>query len=104
MMYQVTCEVAENDLPDSYIRIMPIYKSLKDDLTLETKWIRNINVIGLPCDYIWESYYNEFIDGKILSKNNFYKFVKSTLKVKMKVMRISDHTVKNCFVKKLIGD
>lgn len=104
MMFQVTHDVSQKNLPETYTKIIPKYKSLKDDLTLETKWIRYNDVVGLPCDYVWQKYYDEFIDHKILSKNNFYKLVKSTLNVKMKVMRTSDDSVKNCFVKKLIGD
>ena len=100
MMFQVTHELSENDLPETYTKIIPKYKSLEDDLTLETKWIRanESNIVGAACEHVWDLYYDEFIDCKIISKNNFYNLVKSTLHVDMKVTRISEDNIKNCFV------
>lgn len=102
MMYQVTCEAAENDLPDSYIRIIPIYKSLKDDLTNEIDWIHTYKdfIVGATCEYIWELYCGEFLDRKILSKNNFYKLVKKELSLEGKIIRMSQDATKYCFTEK----
>lgn len=84
-------------------KINATYKTLKDDVSKDKRWIHNNSgiVIDAPCEYIWDLYCKDFADEKILSKFDFYKLVRHELNVKSMVVRITDDTTKYCFRKKL---
>jgi hypothetical protein len=103
MIYRCTIETYE--IPDGCIKILPSYKSLNDNLTDVINWIREkaAEMNGfheIACEHIWDLYYDEFIDKKILSKHDFYKLIREKLQVKMKIVRINTEAVKRCFVTK----
>lgn len=102
MMFQATHEVSENNLPENYTKIIPKYKTLDDDLTDEINWIyaHEHLITGAACEYVWDLYYKEFVNCKILSKNNFYKLIKKELSLKCKIVRISQDATKYCFAEK----
>lgn len=102
MLFRCTSEVAENELYKyEYKKLIPIYKSLCDNLTDEVTWIHNKAnlIVDSACEHVWDLYYDDFIDKKILSKHNFYRLIREELKVKMKVVKISQNATKNCFIK-----
>ena len=102
MLFECISEVAENELHKyEYKKLTPIYKSFHDDLSDEINWIDDKTnlIIDSACEHVWDLYYDDFINKKILSKHNFYKLVREQLKVKMKVVKISQNITKNCFVR-----
>lgn len=108
MMFKMTLHVTEAMMNHIFKRIkflkadvVPINKTLNDDLTEEIKWIDYwADMISCaPCDYVWEQYYDEFSDKIILSKNNFFKLIKRHLNLRSKTMRLGDDSVKYCFYK-----
>ncbi len=81
-------------------KITPIYKTLNDDLTDEIDWIKYWTqmILNASCDFVWDRYYDEFHNKKILPKNLFYKLVRRTLHCCTKPYRTSNNHVKNCFI------
>lgn len=103
MILKCVIDISESEYVkdvEKYKEPAPIYKSLEDDLSDEINWIRSHEsiIVGAACEYVWYLYYDEFIDKMILSKYKFYEVIKKELSVKMKVIRISQDTVKNCFI------
>ena len=103
MIFRCVVDISESDYVkdmEKYKEPTPIYKSLENDLTDEVNWIRSHEsmTVGAACEYIWDLYYKEFIDKMILSKYKFYELIKKELNVEMKVIRIGQDSVKNCFV------
>jgi len=103
MIYKCTCEISEREyLKDvgKYKDVKPLHKLFDDDLTDEISWIHAHKdmIVGAACEYIWDLYYEEFMEQMILSKYRFYKLIEKELGVKTKVVRISQDTVKNCFI------
>ena len=87
---------------EKYKEPTPLYKSLENDLTDEVNWIHSHEsmIVGAVCEFVWDLYYEEFIDKMILSKYKFYELIKRELNVEMGVIRISQDSVKNCFIDK----
>ena len=103
MIFRCVIDISESEYVediDKYKEPTPVYKSLESDLSDEVNWIRSHEsiIVGAACEYIWDLYYDEFIDKMILSKYKFYELIKKELDVKMRVIRISQDTVKNCFI------
>lgn len=103
MIFRCVVNISKSDYVndmEKYNEPTPIYKSLENDLTDEVNWIRSHEslIIGAACEYVWDLYYKEFIDKMILSKHKFYELIKKELNVEMKVIRINQDSVKNCFV------
>ena len=104
MMFKCMFEMTELELRNTTskcTRIVPIHKTLDDDLSADITWIHNNadTIIGSSCDYVWNLYFDYFINEKILSKNNFYKLVKQELNISSAIIRVTNDNVKYCFRK-----
>ena len=103
-MYKTQATLTEAQVKHSKIsfdKITPVYKTLNDDLTDEIDWINYWEemILETSCDFVWDRYYDDFHDKKILSRNSFYKLIRQTLHCCSKQVRIND-AVKYCFVRK----
>ena len=104
MLFKVQVIVSEQELNQvtsySTIKIIPIMKSLFDDLENEINWInehKNDCIIGYPVDLAYENYKKDFENEPILGKNSFSKLAKKELKIQTKLVRI-DKNIQNCFI------
>ena len=104
MLFKVQVIVSEQELNQvtsySTIKIIPIMKSLFDDLENEINWInehKNDCIISYPVDLAYENYKKDFENESILGKNSFSKLAKKELKIQTKLVRI-DKNIQNCFV------
>ena len=104
MLFKVQVIVSEQELNQvtsySTTKIIPIMKSLFDDLENEINWInehKNDCIIGYPVDLAYENYKKDFENESILGKNSFSKLAKKELKIQTKLVRI-DKNIQNCFV------
>lgn len=105
MKFKCTIEITENELKDimpMVKKIIPVYKTLSDNITSEIDWIKNQRQMILisSCDFVWDKYCEDFYDKKILPKKLFYKLIRHILHCYSKSVRISDDTVKRFFVTK----
>lgn len=105
MMYKVIYEVTEAQMKNLKLspnKITPVYKTLDDDLTDELDWIDYWEkmILDTSCEFVWDRYYDDFHDKKILSKNLFYKLIHQTLGCHSKQIRLTRDTTKYCFVRK----
>lgn len=104
MIYKTIIETSETDLQNvinKSISIRPIYKSLDYDIESDISWIHAHSdmIVGAACEFIWDLYYDDFLDNKILSKLKFYELVRHELNLECKHIRLSSNIVKYCFIK-----
>lgn len=105
MIYKTIAEITVTELNENMSaceRIIPVHKSLKDDLTLEINWINNHKhlIPGAACEFIWDLYYEDFIDQKILRRYDFYKLIRRQLDLECNTVRTANESIKYCFVEK----
>lgn len=99
MRYKVIQSVSENELRNMTCeKILPDYKISPDEEDIN--WVRSHDVLDASCEFVYDNYYNDFINEKILTKNLFYKLVREIHDVECKVVRLSNETIKNIFVSK----
>lgn len=103
MKFKVQMTLTEAQIKNmklSLDKITPIYKTLDDDLTDEIDWIKfwSQMIFDTSCDFVWDRYYCDFHDKKILPKNLFYKLVRHVLNCRSKSRRINENSVQYCFV------
>lgn len=104
MKFKLTCEVSPNDLKDintNNAKLTPLYRS--NPTSEDIKWIneRGKLIVGAACDFIWEMYYRDFIDERILSKKKFFELVREIFGCECKMTRLATDSVKYCFVDKM---
>lgn len=100
MKFKVVCESGGNDLYKllGYAKkISLLYKSKADNVDIE--WIHQNVQDGMACKYVWDKYYNDFYDLKILSKKKLFETIRDELDMTCKTIRTSKTEIKYCFCK-----
>lgn len=103
MIYEVKIKLNEEEFRQFDFQnaafVNPLYKKECDDQ--EKDWIVSHSEVighGIVASYVYELYWNDFIDKKVVAKTKFYKACREILGLEMKRISIENET-KYCFIK-----
>lgn len=105
MKFKIRGEVSLSNLKDinaDNVTLVPLYRS--NPTSEDIKWINEHEGLikgGIACDFIWDMYYKDFADVIILSKKKFFEQIRKCLGCECKTIRISNNSIKYCFVDKM---
>lgn len=101
MIYRVKCEISRKDidliLPFAK-NITPIYRYEPNES--DVTWIHENVKAETACEHVWEMYCDTFEGDMILSKYKFYELIRQELNMVTKNMRLTDNSVRYCFISK----